>query len=129
MASPRIERVNDLLLSFLGQRVSVMRDPRLQTVTITGVSVTPDLKRAKVYWTSHNQKPSSEGDVELVFPSKDEIREINEALKGAEGYLKKSISSELELRNTPQLVFKYDSSLAEGEKVDRLLSQISGNKE
>ena len=49
MPSLRTEKISDLLLGFLGQEVARLKDPRLELLTLTSVSVTPDLKRAHVY--------------------------------------------------------------------------------
>ena len=125
MTSFRNERVADLLLAFLAEEVRRMRDPRLELVTITGISVSRDLKFATVYWSSA-LSVSAEAEQELAadsFPDEQRQKEVGEALKGAENFLKRRIAEELELRSVPKLIFKYDASGATGAKIDTLLKK------
>ena len=87
-----------------------VRDPRIGSVTITGVKVTDDLKTARVYF------------VEL---GKDECRpEVKAGLDKATGFLRKQLGSRLQLRLVPELQFSYDPSFAYGDKIERLISEI-----
>ena len=51
-ASTRAPRVNESLLEVLADELERMSDPRLELVTLTGVDVTRDLSRAKVYYST-----------------------------------------------------------------------------
>ncbi len=104
----RKERIADLVLSCLGVQLRQMLDERLAQVTFTEVRMTPDLKIAKVYFSTFNGN----------------VKEAEEALKGARGLLRKKVGEELQLRYTPNLQFYFDESVEEGSKIEALLNSI-----
>ncbi|HHS97927.1 MAG TPA: 30S ribosome-binding factor RbfA [Chloroflexi bacterium] len=87
-----------------------VNDPRLSMVTITGVEVTPDTRRADVYITA------------LGGP--DVKEEVLDGLQSAAGFLRRELGHRIRLRNTPELVFHWDESFEHGERIDLLLEQI-----
>lgn len=88
-----------------------LKDPRITGfITVTGAKMPPDLKDVTVYVSIH-------GD--------DAVRERTlEGLRAAAGYLQREVSHRLKLRYTPHLRFAYDPSVAEGDKIERLLKSI-----
>lgn len=78
-------------------------------ITITEVNVSPDLKNAKVY----------------VMPlgGKKKLDVLN-SLNKASGRLKKIISSNLSLRQTPKLIFKIDETFEYAKKINDILDKI-----
>jgi ribosome-binding factor A len=88
-----------------------LKDPRISGfVTVTGAKMPPDLKSVTVYVSVH-------GD--------DRVREETLAgLKAAAGYLQREAARELRLRYVPHLTFHYDPSVAEGDKIERLLRSV-----
>ncbi len=78
-------------------------------ITITEVNVSPDLKNAKVY----------------VMPlgGKKKLDVLN-SLNKATGRLKKIISNNLSLRQTPKLVFKIDETFEYAKKINDILDKI-----
>ncbi len=78
-------------------------------ITITEVNVSPDLKNAKVY----------------VMPlgGKKKLDVLN-SLNKAKGRLKKIISSNLSLRQTPKLIFKIDETFEYAKKIYDILDKI-----
>ena len=78
-------------------------------ITITEVNVSPDLKNAKVY----------------VMPlgGKKKLDVLN-SLNKATGRLKKIISSNLSLRQTPKLIFKIDETFEYAKKINDILDKI-----
>ena len=92
----------------LGTKVD---DPRLSNVTITRVKVTPDTRRADIYYTVL-------GD--------EEIRQITqEGLESAAGWLRREVGARTRLRNTPALIFHWDPSLEYSDRIDQLLDQLA----
>ena len=78
-------------------------------VTITEVNVSPDLKNAKVY----------------VMPLGGEKKaDVLNGLNKATGRLKKIISSNINLRQTPNLVFKIDETFEYAKKIYDILDKI-----
>jgi ribosome-binding factor A len=53
-------------------------------------------------------------------------RERDESLEGLEsarGYLQSQVAAELRLKHTPQLDFRYDESVARGQRIQQLLRE------
>jgi ribosome-binding factor A len=111
--SHRIEQVNKLLrreLSDLLQRQ--VKDPRLDTfVAVTEVSTSTDLRHAKVF-VSH-------------LGSEAEKEEILKVLGAASGFLRKELAQNLKMRRIPELSFCWDNSLERGDRVLRLIDQVT----
>ena len=78
-------------------------------ITITEVNVSPDLKNAKVY----------------VMPlgGTNKLDVLN-SLNNAMGRIKKSISSNISLRQTPKLTFKIDETFEYAKKINDILDKI-----
>jgi ribosome-binding factor A len=92
-----------------------LNDPRLEGVTITQVTVTPDTTRADVYY-------SVLGD--------EEARQIaQQGLESAAGRLRREVGARTRLRNTPVLVFHWDPSLEYGERIEQLLDELGLGQE
>ena len=78
-------------------------------ITITEVNVSPDLKNAKVY----------------VMPLGGENKaDVLNSLDKAAGRLKKIISSNISLRQTPKLTFKIDETFEYAKKINDILDKI-----
>jgi ribosome-binding factor A len=107
----RADRVADLIkMEIADLLLKQVRDPRIGTVTITGVKVTDDLRTARVFF------------VEL---GKDECSpEVKSGLAKAAGFLRKELGRRIQLRSVPELLFAYDPSFAYGDKIERLISEI-----
>lgn len=112
MPSHRLEQIAALLRAELSDLLRrEMQDPRLGFVTITGVQVSADLSHARV-------NVSCYGDER-------EQRESLRALRGAAGFLRREVGRRVRLRQTPQLSFQLDHSMAEAEQVQRTLLQLA----
>lgn len=111
MGKKYIGRVNQLIRQKVTQLLlTESNDPRLAEVTITDVSVNRDTTRAEVYYS--------------IIGSPEELAEVQTALDGAAGWLRAKMAPTLRLRNLPELVFVYDPSLAQGERIEALLHQL-----
>lgn len=106
----RTDRVGEAIQELVaGLLVREIKDPRIGLVTITGVRVSPDLRHARVFF-------SCLGD--------DEQR--NRSLRGlrsAAGFIRGQIARQLNLRVAPEVVFEFDPSLEEAERLSRLLKE------
>ncbi len=78
----------------------------LDFVTVTDVELTKDLQDAKVY-------------VNSLMDNQEEY--ILKTLKNKEGFLKKEIAKSIKMRKIPNLIFKYDKSLENYNKIDKIL--------
>jgi len=87
-----------------------VRDPRLGSVTVTGVEVTPDLRLAHIYVSVMG------GDYEAA--------QALVGLKSAAGFFRHELGSALSLRFTPELSFRLDKTLEQGLRIDQLLDSL-----
>jgi ribosome-binding factor A len=124
VSSFRKERVSDEVLAVLAEGVRRMSDPRLEYVTLTGIKMSPDLKTARVFWTTFDRDSKSGKIVSDSFPGDERIAEVKTALKHASGLLKRDLGETLRLRYVPQLIFDYDESTERGFRIESLLHKI-----
>jgi ribosome-binding factor A len=106
------EAIREAVAEFL---TSEARDPRIGLVTVTGVRVTPDLKRAVVAVMAH-------GDAEAQERSR-------RALIHAAGAMRREIGRRLRLKSVPELVFELDRELERAARIDKLLAELRGARE
>ena len=79
------------------------------TITITEVNVSPDLKNAKVY----------------IMPLGGENKlEVLDSLNKSNGRIKKLISSNINLRQIPKLQFKIDETFEYAKNIENILQKI-----
>ena len=79
------------------------------TITVTEVNVSPDLKNAKVY----------------IMPLGGENKlEVLDSLNKSNGRIKKLISSNINLRQIPKLQFKIDETFEYAKKIENILQRI-----
>lgn len=111
MANYRRGRINDEVQKELASILRDVKDPRVSGafVSVTAVDVTPDLKYAKIYYSS------LQGDK----------KEVAKGLKAATGYIRSQIAQRLNLRITPELTFIVDDSVAHGAHISKLLNSIT----
>ena len=88
-----------------------LKDPRITGfVTVTGAEMSPDLKEVSVWVSIHGEEKVR--------------KETLAGLESAAAYLQSEVARRLKLRHTPHLRFRYDESVAEGDKIDRLLREV-----
>ncbi len=108
----------DRVASLIGREISLiisqkLKDPRLGMVTITKVTVSGDLKEAKIYFTTLGD---SKNDLHI--------------LEGAKGFIRTTLAHRIRIKFIPDLHFIVDESQKYGDKIDRLLEELNkGNKE
>lgn len=88
-----------------------VKDPHLGFLTVTEVELSDDLGFARVFY-------SVLGD---ELDRKESLRVLNKA----KGFLRGQLGRRLHLREAPELVFKYDSSIERGLRIERILEKIS----
>jgi ribosome-binding factor A len=104
----RQARVNDLLRRQLGQILErEFRDRLPALVTVTEVSISPDLKHAKVYVSVYAEKSIQEKAVQILHHATPEIR--------------KFLAGEVLLRVLPTLEFELDLTAEYAQHIDDLL--------
>ena len=106
------ERIREELSLLLLRKVN---DPGVAPVTVTDVSVTPDLRIAHVNYSA------------LVPP--EERPAVAKALRRSSGFLRRELGHTLGLRYAPELQFHYDDSFDRGARIDAILREIPEGKE
>ncbi len=90
---------------------SGIKDPRISPMTsVTDVDITPDLKYAKVYIS--------------VLGTEEDKKNTLLGLKNAEGYIRTQLAKTVNLRNTPQLKFVADDTIAYGAHMSQLIDEV-----
>jgi ribosome-binding factor A len=107
----RANRVGDLILREIADLLMTrVKDPRVQKTTVTGISVSQDLRYARVFYS--------------LIGTEQEILEAQRGLESATGFIKREIGLRMDLKYVPDIVFKHDPSLAEGDHMEKLLQKI-----
>ena len=116
MASNRIGRINEEIQKELADLLRSVKDPRVQDtmISITHVETTPDLRYAKVY---------------VSFLQEDKAADAMKGLKSAGGWLRRQLSSALQQRYTPELVWALDDSITYGAKMLKLINSLEVDKD
>ena len=112
----RALRVGDLILreiAFL--LLEKVKDPRAQGVTLTGIQLSNDLKRAKVFFS--------------LVGDRQQIEKAQAGLDSAKGFIKREIGIRMELRYVPEILFMHDPSLEDGSHMERVFDQIRESEE
>lgn len=87
-----------------------VKDPAVLPVTIVRVEVSPDLKKAWIYFVC----------------SDSEIKKATQGLNRARGFMRSHLASITQMRSVPELRFLYDSEQGQREKMDNLFREIEG---
>ncbi|NKB76946.1 MAG: 30S ribosome-binding factor RbfA [Gammaproteobacteria bacterium] len=112
----RTRRVGALLKRELATIIArELNDSRINSVTVTSVTVTKDLKQSVVYVCSSDEKTPSE--------------QIEKLLNNASRFLRRSLSQQVSLRITPTLLFKYDDTIQRGMDLSALITSLNRNKD
>ena len=88
-----------------------IKDPRIAPMTsVVAVEVAPDLKTCKA-WVSVLGDEKAQADT-------------LEGLRSAEGYIRGQLARTINLRNTPQITFIMDQSIAYGVNMSKLIDEV-----
>ena len=91
-----------------------LKDPRIGELTsVVAVEVAPDLKTCKA-WISVLGDDSAQA-------------ETLAGLKSAEGFIRNQLARKINLRNTPQVTFIMDQSIAYGVSMSKLIDDVNKN--
>ena len=112
----RPDRVGDQIRAEIAELITrEVHDPGIGFLTITRVKVTPDLQQARVLYTTI-------GD--------DKARaETGKALERAKPFLRRQIGRRLRLKHVPALEFFYDESIAQQDRIERIMLDIQAERE
>ena len=103
-------RINGEVLKELSNIIrGEIKDPRINPMTsVVSVEVAPDLKTCKAYISVLGDKESQE-----------------DTMKGAEGYIRRQLAKNINLRNTPEITFILDQSIEYGVNMSKLIDEVT----
>ncbi|WP_416387160.1 30S ribosome-binding factor RbfA [Defluviitalea raffinosedens] len=114
----RMIRINEEIKKELSDIIRQdLKDPRInQTmVSVLNVDTTNDLKYCKIYIS--------------VMGNEEQKKGVIEGLKNASGFIRREIARRINLRNTPELIFKIDDSIEYGIRLSKIIDDIKSNTE
>ena len=110
--NPRARRLGEQIQRELGDLLRRdVKDERIGNVTITAVTVTGDLRTARVYY--------------LVFGKDGPDPKVQRGLESAAGFLRNALSRSLMIRYTPTLTFELDTSIEHGVRLTQLIDSVT----
>ena len=86
-----------------------VKDPRVGNVTVTAVSLAPDLSVARILF--------------LPFGSAHPGEEVLSGLRSAARFLRGELARDLKLRHAPRLEFQLDTDLERAQKLTQLIDR------
>lgn len=106
-------RINNEVLRELSQIIrGEIKDPRIHPMTsVVSVEVAPDLKSAKAYISVLGDEKAQEDTMA--------------GLRSAEGYIRRALAKSINLRNTPEIRFILDQSIAYGVAMSKLIDTVN----
>jgi ribosome-binding factor A len=108
MTKHRASRLAETLKAEISQMIrEELKDPRIGFVTVTAVEVAEDLGSVKVFIS--------------VLGDEAQRKESLNGLNSAAGYVRREIGQRIRLRQTPEIIFKYDPSIEHGAHITELL--------
>jgi ribosome-binding factor A len=115
--SRRSERTSKLIQREISELLErEVNDPRLSKfVSVTEVSLSPDLKHAKVYVSTLGTETNKE--------------DLLAGFNNASGFLRKELAAHIRLKQIPQLSFHYDDSIERGARLLKLISELNTDED
>ena len=108
--SSRMDRVNEEFREILAAEVARLKDPRVGFVTITAVRVTPDLRKARVYFT--------------VLGEDADRRATRAALRSARSHLRSELGRQIHMKFTPEIEFMPDDDAERADRIEQILATL-----
>ncbi len=105
-----MQRVNELLREVVAEEIRELKDPAVGFVTVTGVDTSPDLRSARVYYTTMGDEVQQE--------------ESSQALSRATVRVQSRMGAQIRLKYTPRLEFRVDPSIAAGLHMEEVLRTV-----
>jgi ribosome-binding factor A len=119
---PRTARVNELVRETLADELERLSDPRLGLVTITGVDVSPDLRKATVYYSALDTSAGArEVDVAQAAEQQEKTRA---ALRAAAPHLRAELGRQVRIKYLPELTFVEDPAIVQGARIEAIIRDL-----
>ena len=107
----RPSRVADQIRSELANLFARdVHDPGIGFVTLTRVSISPDLQQARVFYT--------------VLGDDKARQNCAKAMVRVSPFLRRQIGSRLRLKRVPEFVFQYDESISGQDRIEQIINEL-----
>ena len=106
------EEIRHAIAELLAREV---HDPGIGYVTLTKVTVSPDLQLARVFYTMLGDDAAQKA--------------TEKALGRATPFLRRQIGARIRLRRVPELRFEFDKSVQHQDKIERILLDLQAERE
>lgn len=106
----RAQRVGEEIKKEVSEIIREMKDPRIGFVTVVDVEVSNDLRHGKIFVSVYGEEESK----------KDSLA----GLEAATGFIRSELGRRIRLRHTPEILFRLDSSIERGARINQILNEI-----
>ncbi len=90
------------------------KDELLRSITITSCAITNDMSFCRVFFTSLIERDHKAME-----------KELND---DTASFLRSKLANYIDIRTTPELMFKYDNSIEYGDNIERIINKIHEEK-
>ncbi|MBE7042323.1 MAG: 30S ribosome-binding factor RbfA [Ruminococcaceae bacterium] len=116
MSYARIDRISQEVRRELSMLIPTLKDPRIPSmVSVTNVRVSKDLSYAEVNIS--------------VLGTEEQQKDAMKGLESSKSFLRREIARKVQLRATPELLFKLDDSISEGARICNLINSVKRDEE
>ena len=113
MSSIKLERIENQIRKEVSQILqNDVKNPKYGFVTVTDVEVTSDYSFATIYVSFLNTK-------DII--ATDRLDELNRV----KGFVRSQLAKRLTIRKTPELIFKIDDSIDQGNRIEKILAKLN----
>ena len=111
MPSNKLARTNDDIQLVISKLLREIKDPRVNQgmISVTRVETTGDMRYSKIWLSVRGMQNE---------------KDFKKGLKSASGWLRRELGNSLKLRNTPELTFEIDHSIAYGAHINELINSL-----
>jgi ribosome-binding factor A len=120
---PRTARLNHLVHEIVAEEIERIDDERLGFLTVVGVDVDSDLRRATVWYTTLEGDEAGDSDDDSGGDDP-----VVEALGEHRPRLQSAIGRQARLKRTPELSFEPDEVIRRAERVEAILRDIASDE-
>jgi ribosome-binding factor A len=111
----RLQRIADRVRQELSEMlIREINDPRLKNIFITDVKIDKELAFADIYYSA--------------IEGSERSAEILEGLESASGFLRRTLSSRVEVRAFPRLRFHWDPTPENADHIEKVLAGLREKK-
>jgi len=110
----KVKRSEETIKSAIAEIIQrEIKDPRIGFITVSGVHLSKDIKKATVYVS--------------VLGNEKQVRESIDILQSARFFLRKLLRQKIVMKFIPELSFSADSSLEYAFHIEKILKDIKSN--